>query len=102
MLGKNKWLFYNRMDGRIFRSYSRTNTLSSERIKQVVDKWEDNLRRYETDGRKYFLAFWPNKHSIYPEQLPYVMNLQIKDTISRIDQILQYLEKNNSSVKLLD
>tara|TARA_R110000765_G_scaffold351503_2_gene441503 strand:+ start:355 stop:1992 length:1638 start_codon:yes stop_codon:yes gene_type:complete len=102
MLGKNKWLFYNRMDGRIFRSYSRTNILSSERIKQVVDKWEDNLGRYETDGRKYFLAFWPNKHSIYPEQLPYVMNLQIKDTISRIDQILQYLEKNNSSVKLLD
>nr|WP_255535139.1 hypothetical protein [Cellulophaga sp. E16_2] len=51
---------------------------------------------------KYFLAFWPNKHTIYPEYLPNTMSVQIKDTISRVDQISDYLKLTNSPIKLLD
>ena len=102
MFGQNKWLYYNRLKGRIYGSYSRTNLLHEEKLNQVIAKWEDNKSKFETDGIKYFLAFWPNKPSIYPEYLPYAMRLQIKDTISRVDQILNRLDKNNSSVKLLD
>lgn len=100
--GKRNWLFYNRMKGKIYKSYSRTNLLSADTLKQVVDKWEDNKRRYEANRSKYFLSFWPNKHTIYPEFLPWVMQVQIKDTISRIDQIEKYLKERNSPIKLLD
>lgn len=102
MFGKNKWLYYNRLKGRIYGSYSRTNLLNEEKLNQVITKWEDNKSRFEADGRKYFLTFWPNKPTVYPEYLPYAMKLQIKDTISRVDQILNALNKNKSAVKLVD
>jgi len=102
MFGKDKWLFYNRMKGRIYRSYSRTNVLPEDGLKKVVNYWEENKKRYEKEGRKYFLAFWPNKHSIYPEYLPSTMKTQIKNTPSRVDQLLQYMQKNNATVRLLD
>ncbi len=100
--GKKDWLFYNRMKGKIYPSYSHTNLLSQDTLKKVVYKWEDNKKRYSAIGSKYFLTFWPNKHTIYPEYLPWVMQKQIKDTLSRIDQIVHYLKQKNSAIKLLD
>ena len=102
MFGQNKWLYYNSLKGRIYGSYSRRNLLHEEKLNQVIAKWEDNKSKFEANGRKYFLAFWPNKPTIYPEYLPYAMRLQIKDTISRVDQIIDRMDKNNSSIKLLD
>lgn len=100
--GKKDWLFYNRMKGKIYKSYSHTNLLCADTLKQVVDKWEGNKMRYEALGSKYLLAFWPNKHTIYPENLPWVMQMQIKDTISLVDQLEKYLKETNSPIKLLD
>ncbi len=102
LYGKDKWLFYNRMGGRMYRSYSRTALLSEDRLKELVNKWEDYKRRYEADGIKHFMSFWPNKHSIYPEYMPYTMKIQIRDTLSRVDQIMEYIQRTNSPVKLLD
>jgi hypothetical protein len=100
--GKNDWLFYNRIDGKIFGSYTNSNLLTQERLGKIIDKWESNKNSYESKGMKYFLAFWPNKHTIYPEYLPYTMAIQIKDTISRVDQVIRYLDKHGSDVQLLD
>ncbi len=100
--GKEKWLFYNKVGGRMYRSYSRTGLLPADKLKQLADKWEDYKKRYESDERRHFMVFWPNKHSIYPEYMPYAMKIQIKDTLSRVDQIIQYLRSNNSHVQLLD
>ena len=102
MFGKDKWLFYNRMDGRMFRSYSRSIPLSKEGTKKIVDQWMANKKRYEADGRKYFLAFWPNKHSIYPEFLPNMMKIQIKDTLARADQLMQYINEAGIPLKFTD
>ncbi|NHF59093.1 hypothetical protein FK220_007065 [Flavobacteriaceae bacterium TP-CH-4] len=101
--GKKKWLFYNKMEGsRMFKSYARTNLLPQDTLRMVINKWEDKKKRFDAEGRKYFLSFWPNKHSIYPEYLPITMKVQIKDTLSRVDQILQQLAKDNSPIKLHD
>ncbi|WP_165749401.1 alginate O-acetyltransferase AlgX-related protein [Cellulophaga sp. Z1A5H] len=100
--GKKDWLFYNRIGGNIFKSYTNTNLLSKDSLQQVVNKWEQNKEKYTKKGAKYFLAFWPNKHTIYPEYLPNTMSVQIKDTISRVDQISDYLKLTNSPIKLLD
>ncbi len=100
--GKEDWLFYNRLSGRIFGSYTNTNLKTKDTLQKIVAKWEQNKKRYDEKGAKYFLTFWPNKHTIYPEFLPNTMKAQIKDTISRVDQILQYLEEKKSPVVLFD
>lgn len=102
MFGKDKWLFYNRVGGRMYRSYSRSNPLTEEETKGIVQNWEANKIRYEADGRKYAVAFWPNKHSIYPENLPNMMRLQIKDTLAKVDQLRRYIEMSESPVRLTD
>ncbi len=102
MFGKDKWLFYNKVNGRMYRSYSRSSILSRDRTKKIVDQWMANLERYEASGRKYFLAFWPNKHSIYPEFLPNMMKIQIKDTLARADQLIEYIDKSDTPLKFTD
>ena len=101
MFGKDKWLFYNKMSNRMYRSYSRQ-SLSREKIAEIVDKWSNNKERYEAAGRDYFLAFWPNKHSIYPEHLPTMMKMQIRDTFARADQVIQQINKRKVPLKLTD
>ena len=102
MFGSDKWLFYNRMDGRIYRSYSRNTLLSLHQQDSIVFDWQRKKEKYEAEGRKYFVSFWPNKHSIYPEHLPYNMKMQIKDTISRVDQLIERTKKNDVTVKFTD
>ena len=104
MFGKDKWLFYNRRVGnsRMFNSYSRTNLLMPDSLALLVKSWEHRKRKYELDNRKYYLVFWPNKHSIYPEFISSIMKKQIKDTLSRVDQILNYLRITDSKVSLTD
>ncbi len=100
--GKEDWLFYNRIDGKIFASYTNTNLIPQDTLQRIIAKWEKNKKRYNALGIKYFLTFWPNKHTIYPEYLSNTMKAQIKDTISRVDQILRSLEDTKSPVKLFD
>ena len=102
IFGKEKWLYYTRVKGRIYRSYSRTNLLQKDTLKLIVNKWESNKKKFESKGIKYVLGFWPNKHTIYPEYLSNSANMQIKDTISRIDQIVDYIDRTNATVKLTD
>ena len=100
--GRNDWLYYNRLDGKIFKSYTRTNLLPDSVLRAVGDKWETNRANYEALGATYLRGFWPNKHSIYDEYLPRVMKAQIQDTIPRVDQIIRYLEQSGSKVTLTD
>jgi hypothetical protein len=104
MFGKDKWLFYNRRIGntRMFKSYTRSNLLTQDTLKLLIKNWEERKEKYEAEGRKYLLAFWPNKHSIYPEYMSTNMKMQIRDTLSRADQILLQIRKNGSAVKLTD
>lgn len=104
MFGKDKWLFYARRVGnsRMYRSYTKTNLLSNDSLKLMVSQWENRKEKYEKDSIKYLLVFWPNKHSIYPEQMSAMMQTQIKDTVSSVDQIMNYLKESESAVKLTD
>ena len=104
MFGKDKWLFYTRRVGnsRMYKSYTRTNLLSNDSLKLLANQWEERKKKYEADSIKYSLVFWPNKHSIYPEKMSLIMKTQIKDTVSRVDQIMNYLQKTKSPVKLTD
>lgn len=104
MFGEDNWLFYNRRieDPNMFESYTRTNLFTPDSLKLLVKTWEVRKEKYEAADKKYLLAFWPNKHSIYPEKMSLTMKAQVKDTISRVDQLLGYMEKAGSKVKLTD
>lgn len=102
MFGRDKWLFYNSSEERMYRSYSRTSPLSRDNLKKLVDQWEERKRIYNVEGRKYGLAFWPNKHSIYSEYLPASMKMQIRDTLSRADQIIKFIKTNNRDILFTD
>lgn len=104
MFGKDNWLFYNRRieDPNMFESYSRQNLLTPDTLNLLVKTWEERKSAYEAQGKKYLLGYWPNKHSIYPEKMPFTMKSQVKDTISRVDQILGHMKKIGSNVRLTD
>tara|TARA_R110000744_G_scaffold89196_1_gene173544 strand:+ start:14310 stop:15941 length:1632 start_codon:yes stop_codon:yes gene_type:complete len=100
--GSDGWLFYNKINSNIYKSYSRTNLLTPDTLNIVIEKWEQNNKRIDSFGGKYILTSWPNKHTIYPEQLQFSMRAQIVDTISVVDQIIQRLKSTNSTVNFID
>jgi hypothetical protein len=42
---------------------------------------------------KYFMGYWPNKHTIYPENLPFAMKRQIQSDTSLAEQVVKYFNK---------
>jgi hypothetical protein len=99
--GKSGWLFYNKIDGGIFNSYAHRNLLSNEELDSLVEVWENRKINLESKGIKYIMAVWPNKSTIYPEYVSLTMQAQIKDTISKTDQILNFLSSSKSSIPFI-
>ena len=99
--GKSGWLFYNKIDGGIFNSYTHQNLLTNNELDSLVEVWESRKINLESKGIKYIMAAWPNKSTIYPEHLPFTMQAQIKDTISKTDQILNFLRSSKSSIPFI-
>ena len=99
--GKSGWLFYNKIDGSMFNSYTHRNLLSNEELDSLVEVWENRKIDLENKGIKYIMAVWPNKSAIYPEFIPLTMQAQIKDTVSKTNQILNYLHSSKSSIPFI-
>lgn len=91
--GNEKFLFYNSFEDEIFKSYTRTNLISEEELYLMYKKLYNRSIDLSSKNIKYLFGFWPNKHTIYPENLPSSMSMQIRDTISLSDQITNYFTK---------
>ena len=99
--GKSGWLFYNKIDGGIFSSYTHRNLFSHEELDSLAEVWENRKINLESKGIKYIMAVWPNKSTIYPEYVPLAMRAQIIDTISKTDQVLNFLHSSKSSLPFI-
>lgn len=95
------FLFFNQFtekDGGIYASYSNTNLISGNQLEKAYQ----NHLKLKTDlaekGIEYVLGFWPNKHSIYSDYLPFSMKMQIKNDSSLADQVVDYFGKRKMSV----
>ena len=86
--GKNKFLFYNSYEDNIFKSYTNTNLLNRENLDKFKKRQLERMRKLDEKGIKYICGFWPNKHTIYQENLPLSMSLQIKGNHTLADQII--------------
>ena len=102
VFGKNGWLFYSSKSDLSYGSYSRTNLLNYIQLNDFKSLHEKRKEELAKKNIQYVTAVWPNKNTIYSEQQPLQMQIQIEDTLSKIDQVLAFLNKSKSTVQLID
>ena len=94
--GNNGFLFFNQHnadDGGIYASYSHTNLATDEELEHAYQEQLQLKNDLSKKGIAYAAGFWPNKHSIYGDQLPFTMEMQIQGNTSLADQIVSYFGK---------
>ncbi len=91
--GKDGFLFFNQYseeDGGVYASYSNSNLISEAQLESAYQRHVKLKIDLNEKGMEYVLGFWPNKHSIYPELLPFSMRMQINNKTSLADQVVTY------------
>lgn len=102
LFGSNDWLFFNDTSDRVVQSYTHRDLLDEYELKDKLRIWEFLRDSCARDSIVYIKAIWPDKHTIYPEYMPWVMRYQIKDTLSLTDQLVAYHRLRKSTVPLID
>ena len=92
-MGKNGFLFYVNYPSETFDNYTHRD-VASELDLEIYAQRERYLADFMEDrGIQYIRAFWPNKHSVYPEQLPTSMALQMRAGPSLAEQAEAHLAR---------
>ncbi len=99
IIGKDGWLFFNKEAA--LRSYSNSNLFNENDLRGYISNLEKNRLISNNKDIKYFFSFWPNKHTIYSDFLPFSMRLQKKSPISKADQLVNNA-KTNSTINIID
>jgi hypothetical protein len=86
--GKNGFLFYNS-----FVSYSNSNIYSELDLEKAYQKQSDLKNELAKGKCKYIIGFYPDKHTVYSEDLPLTMKMQIKSDSSFAEKITAYFNK---------
>jgi len=92
--GNSQFLFYNKLSSGIYASYSNANLLTPDKLDEKIKILLERKNRLTKKGIKYVCAFWPNKHTIYSEYLPFSMSIQKKGTVSFANQLIDYSNSN--------
>lgn len=99
--GSRGFLFFNQYsvdDGGIYASYSNLNIVSDGQLEKAYQKHAKLKTELAENGITYILGFWPNKHSIYSDYLPFSMKMQIKNDSSLADQVVDYFGKRKMPI----
>jgi hypothetical protein len=102
IIGQKGWMYLWGDFYKIKQDYTRENLHSPTELKKIFNSWVQTQNQLNKDGIRHYITFYPNKHTVYPEYLPYRIKLLQKDTVSRADQILNYHKETNSSLNILD
>lgn len=101
LVGKDGWIFISKSFN-IYPSYTRSNLLKSEELKAFVQKRINIKKGLNKKGVKYFHTFYPNKHTIQDNYLPSRYRIQQADTVSKVDQVINYIDQNNLDYEIID
>jgi hypothetical protein len=101
-VGKDGWIFLNGTFYEVTQDLTRQTLESPKQLDSLANVWELRKETLAKQGIKYFKASWPDKHVIYPEMMPFCMQVLNKDTVFRFEQAIHYLQKRKSPVKILD
>ena len=96
-VGKDGWLFS--VDPINSGDYQNKTLYTDEQLSTIKHNLEEAKQWHEKRGIHFFVMVLPIKSSIYPEYLP--NNIKKKNTISKLNQLSSYLEKN-STAKIID
>ena len=105
--GRDNWWFYNNEvlpngEEYIFSDYTHRNLLEEEELQEVKINLEKRKKFVESMGADYYITYFPNKHTIYRDYLPYRAKLATIGSVSRMDQITNYHKETNSRVQFID
>jgi hypothetical protein len=101
-VGKDGWIFLNGTFYEVTQDLIRKDLKSPRQLDSLAKLWESRRESLTKQGISYFKACWPDKHVVYPEMMPFSMQVLNKDTVFRFEQAIRYLEKRRSPVKVLD
>ena len=101
-IGKDGWLFLNGTFYEITQDLTKSSLYSRHELERSIKEWEDRKIDLRKDSVVYYKAFWPDKHYIYKEFLPFNMQVLNKDTVAKCDQAIDYLNKKKSSLHIID
>ncbi|MBL4708465.1 MAG: hypothetical protein JKY48_08520 [Flavobacteriales bacterium] len=102
VIGQNNWAFYTDNDDTILKSYARVNLLTTGELEGKAKYLAERQSKLNKMGIQYQMVVFPNKSTIYFDELPFNMRLVQKDTLSKIDQMMRYLRQNEIKINLLD
>ena len=100
--GSEDWLFLTGQYYEINQDLSRGNRYTEQGLKDKVKEWETRNAELKAMGIPYYNAFWPDKHYIYPEYMPFSMKLISGNLPPRCDQAIDYLSQSKSAVHMID
>jgi hypothetical protein len=86
IIGYNQHLF---MIPKELDTYQRTTLFTKDELDRIRSEFSYRKNYFQEKGIDYFVAVCPIKYSIYPEYLPWYM--QIQDTVCRTDQFLDVI-----------
>ena len=98
ILGENGWLYLT--EGHSITDYQAASPLSPDQLNQIQDSLENFQRQIKNDDAEFIFVIPPDKSTMYPEHMATV--LQRTGKPSRLDQVLNHLAENNSSLHILD
>ena len=73
-----------------------------QKLTETVNLWVERKNFVEKKGIRFYKAFWPEKHTIYDEFLPWYMSVVVADTLLQLDQVLDYLKKRKLDLQIID
>ncbi len=96
IVGKDNWLFLGPDFDRVLYDYLNMHLPDSNQLHAYSRRYENRRKYLRKRYIEYLIAYFPNKHSIYHEYMPFNIALAQLDTISRIELIWQQLKLNSN------
>ena len=109
LVGKDNWLFYwsendpSRIawEGNTFDDFRGLYPYSRKELIQICNALEFHEQKLEKMGAYFIFLVGPNQSTIYPEKVP-VYFYKRKNKSTRLEQIMDYLNSNNSKINLIN
>lgn len=102
MVGLEDWFFLSGSFYKVTEDLARKNLYTESNLKTEAERFAANLLQLSKDSIIYAKAVWPDKHYIYAEYLPKQMRVLVKDTISRCNQFINYVQGHQPECHIVD
>lgn len=100
-IGRSNWLFPTSKGDYSYGSYTHRDLMTIQELNTLRKIHVDRMQLLKKRNCAYLLAIWPNKSTIYPEYVPKHLQWMIKDTISKVEQVIQYFKQTQTEIPII-